>query len=79
MTFARNGFAVQSSMPTFTIGEEVLHDDVRYVIAGIRGEGEPRFRLLATRPEGTRFMWATKDEIQKIAAYTEPRDDTGRV
>ena len=65
-------------MPTFTIGEEVLYDDVRYVIAGTRGEGTRRYRLLATLPEGARIVWATEDEIHKIRAYTEPRDDTGR-
>lgn len=65
-------------MPTFTIGEEVIHEDVRYVVAGIRGEGVPRFRLLATRPEGVRIVWATQNEIEKIRAYTEPRDDTAR-
>lgn len=65
-------------MPTFTIGEEVIYDDVRYVIAGIRGEAATRYRLLATRPEGVRFVWATHDEIEKIRAYTDPRDDTAR-
>lgn len=66
-------------MPTFTIGEEVLYDDVRFVIAGTRGNAaSPRYRLLATRPEGARIVWATEDEIHKIRAYTEPRDDTGR-
>lgn len=66
-------------MTTFTIGEEVLYDDVRFVIAGKREDGPTRFRLLATRPEGARIVWATENEIQKMRAYTEPHDDTGRI
>ena len=65
-------------MATFTIGEEVLYDDVRWVVAGMRGDGTKRYRLLATRPEGARITWATHDDLLKIESYTRPRDDTGR-
>jgi hypothetical protein len=66
-------------MATFTIGEEVMYDEIRFVIAGKREDGPTRYRLLATRPEGARIVWATEGEIGKMRAYTEPRDDTGRV
>ena len=66
-------------MVTFTIGEEVLYDDIRWVIAGMKGDDAKRYRLLATRPEGARITWATHDDLQKISSYTEPKDDTARV
>lgn len=66
-------------MATFTIGEEVLYDDVRWVIAGTKGDGAKRYRLLATRPEGARITWVAHDDLQKIQSYTEPKDDTARV
>lgn len=65
-------------MPIFTIGEEVLYDDIRYVVSVVRGNGAKRYRLLATRPDGARIVWATEDQIEKIRSYTEPRDDTAR-
>jgi hypothetical protein len=61
---------------TFTHGEEVLVDDVRYVISGIEGRPPTRYRLLATTPRGPSIVWATAGELRKIDAYTRPRDDT---
>lgn len=66
-------------MATFTIGEEVHYDEVRWVIAGMRENGAKRYRLLATLPEGARITWAVHDDLQKIRSYTEPRDDTAGV
>jgi len=61
---------------TFTHGEEVLVDDVRYVISEIEGRPPTRVRLLATTPSGPRILWADASELRKIESYTRPRDDT---
>jgi hypothetical protein len=61
---------------TFTHGEEVLVDDVRYVISGIEGSPPTRYRLLATTPRGPSIVWASASDLRKIDAYTRPRDDT---
>jgi hypothetical protein len=58
---------------TFHHGEEVLVDGERFVIWGVEGE---RFRLLASTPSGPKVRWAVRSELNKIAAYTKPRDDT---
>ena len=60
---------------TYTYGEEVIYDGERYVIAGI-SETEPyRYRLLATTPQGAKFLWVTGRDLKKIKAYTESRYD----
>jgi hypothetical protein len=61
---------------TFTVGEEVLVDGVRYVVASIEGAPPTRYRLLATTPRGTSVRWAAPAELGKMTAYVEPRDDT---
>lgn len=61
---------------TFTQGEEVLVDDVRYVISGIEGRPPTRYRLLATTPQGPAIVWAAAGDLRKIDAYTRSRDDT---
>lgn len=66
-----------TSGPRFTVGEEVLFRGERYVVAGMRPEPY-RFRLLATRPEGARIVWAAESELAPMRSYTDPRDDTGR-
>lgn len=65
-------------MSSFTIGEEVIYDDERYVIAGISRDQPPRYRLLATTPKGARVVWVSPQQLKKMARYTEPVDDTGR-
>jgi hypothetical protein len=60
----------------FTVGEEVLVDDVRYVVSTIEGDPPTRFRLLATTPNGARMLWAAPSELRKMAVYVRPRDDT---
>lgn len=65
-------------MATFTVGEEVLFEDERYVVSVIDAEGD-RYRLLATTPDGTRFRWVRHAQLQKIARYVVPKDDTRRI
>ncbi|MBW6455539.1 MAG: hypothetical protein K0A98_06605 [Trueperaceae bacterium] len=64
---------------TFTHGEEVLVDGVRYVISAIEGQPPTRYRLLATTPQGPRVRWAAPGELRKIEAYTKQRSDTAHV
>jgi len=64
---------------TFTHGEEVLVDGVRYVISAIEGEPPTRYRLLATTPHGPRVRWAVPAELRKIEAYTRQHADTAHV
>lgn len=61
---------------TFTVGEEVLVDDVRYVISEIEGDPPARYRLLASTPHGARVRWAAPSELRKLSVYVRPRDDT---
>ncbi len=63
---------------TFTVGEEVLVDDRRYVVSAIEGSPPTRFRVLATSPEGATVRWVAPSELRKIDAYTRPNDDTDR-
>ena len=65
-------------MSTFTVGEEVLFEDQRYVVSVIDAAGG-RYRLLTTTPEGARVRWARHAQLQKIARYVLPTNDTGRV
>ncbi len=60
----------------FTVGEEVLVDDVRYVVSSIEGDPPTRFRLLATTPTGAKVLWAAPSELHKMSVYVRPRDDT---
>lgn len=60
----------------FTVGEEVLVDDVRYVVSTIEGDPPERFRLLATTPTGAKVLWVAANELRKIDVYVRPRDDT---
>ena len=65
-------------MPTFTVGEEVLYEDERFVIAAIE-PGRARYRLLATTAAGARVVWAPHAKLQKMTRYTLPKDDTLRL
>lgn len=64
---------------SFTVGEEVLVDGLRYVISFIEGDPPHRYRLLASTRDGVQVLWAAPDRLQKISAYTRPRDDTNDV
>ncbi|MDF1521901.1 MAG: hypothetical protein P1P87_03670 [Trueperaceae bacterium] len=61
---------------TFTVGEEVLVEDVRYVVSSIEGDPPTRYRLLATTPAGARVRWAAPSQLHKLTVYVRPRDDT---
>lgn len=63
-------------MSKFNVGEEVRFDGEVYVIAGRNGDAVPRYRLLSSRPGGTRFVIAQEDELEKIASYLTAHDDT---
>ena len=58
-------------MATFTVGEEVLFQGERYVIAGVDPTRPYPYRLLAVAPSGTRFVWASHESLAKIDAYTK--------
>ena len=60
----------------FTIGEEVLYDEERYVIGGVSSEAPLRYRLLSTTPNGARVIWANVKDVEKISSYTTAQDDT---
>ncbi|TVR91484.1 MAG: hypothetical protein EA416_09635 [Trueperaceae bacterium] len=65
-------------MATFTVGEEVLFEDERYVVSEIdRTDG--RYRLLATTPVGARVVWAPYAALRKLERYTTALDDTSRM
>ncbi len=65
-------------MASFTIGEEVLFEGLRYVISTAAAAAPYRFRLLASTPEGARIAWARPEDLEKMTRYTRPNDDTAR-
>jgi hypothetical protein len=65
-------------MATFTVGEEVLFEDERYVVSSIDAS-TGRCRLLASTPAGARVVWAPQHRLGKMTRYTLPIDDTQRV
>jgi hypothetical protein len=63
-------------MRTFEVGEEVLYDGEVYVVSA-RGAQPPfRYRLLASRPAGTRIAWADEDQLGRMETYLRALDDT---
>jgi hypothetical protein len=65
-------------MRSFEVGEEVLYDGDVYVISA-RSPAPPfRYRLLASRPGGTRFVWADEDRLARMEPYLRSLDDTSR-
>lgn len=65
-------------MRSYFVGEEVLLDDERFVVSVVDRDGG-RYRLLATTPAGARVRWARGEELQAMARYLTPKDDTERV
>lgn len=64
--------------PKFMVGEEVLYDGRRYVVAGKR-EGPYGIRILAASDRGgaeAQALWVDESELNTIKAYTEARNDT---
>lgn len=66
-------------MVTFTVGEEVLFDGVRFVVSEKSADAPFRYRLLATTPRGARVVWARHEQLRKIESYTREVDDTDRI
>lgn len=66
-------------MTHLTIGEEVLLDDVRYVVSAIEQGPLGRVRLLATTRDGVRFRWVPPERVHRIETYLRPVDDTARL
>jgi hypothetical protein len=62
----------------FNVGEEVLFEGERFVIAGRAAGPAYGYRLLATAPGGVRVAWAERSELVGLARYTTPDDDTAR-
>jgi len=65
--------------PTFKVGEEVLYDGRRYVIAG-RRSGPYGVRLLAASDRHERdagIVWAPESGLSKLESYLRSREDTG--
>lgn len=63
-------------MSKFTVGEEVRYDGDVYVISSRVDGPVPRYRLLASRPGGTRFQLVEEDQLQEIESYLNSRADT---
>lgn len=61
---------------SFSIGEEVLFDDERFVVATISSEEPKRYRLLASTAKGVKFEWVREKDLRKMTRYTKPFDDT---
>ena len=64
--------------PRYTVGEEVLYQGRRYVIAGI-GPGAYGFRLLAAssrHADDAAIVHAAESELEPIESYVRPRDDS---
>lgn len=60
------------------VGEEVLYEGDRYVIAG-RRDGPYGYRLLSSsgRHSGDgKIVWAAERELKPLKSYTDPRFDT---
>lgn len=63
-------------MSKFSVGEEVRYDGDVYVISSRVDGPVPRYRLLASRPGGTRFQLVEEDQLQEIESYLNSRADT---
>ncbi len=66
-------------MVTYTIGEEVLYQGERFVISTAAERPPFRYKLLATTPDGMKFVWANPEQLSKMSRYTVPLDDTARL
>lgn len=64
--------------PRYTVGEEVLYQDRRYVIAGI-GPGTYGIRLLAAssrHDQDSAIVHASEADLRPMERYVAPHDDT---
>ena len=60
----------------FSIGEEVIHKNERFIVAGTSASAPLRYRLINTGKQGARFVWANPNVIEKMKRYTEAVQDT---
>lgn len=65
-------------MADFTVGEEVMFDEERYVVASISDDEPKRYRLLATGKKGAKFVWAGVEDLEPMTSYLDPNDDTAK-
>lgn len=65
-------------MRTYQVGEEVQFDGDIYVVSARSGQAPFRYRLLASKPQGTRFAWAEERELSAMDSYLRVLDDTNR-
>ncbi|MEX2536485.1 MAG: hypothetical protein WD273_12890 [Trueperaceae bacterium] len=63
-------------MSRFSVGEEVRYDDDVYVVSSVTAVEPFRYRLLASRTGGTRFVFAQEGQLKEMESYLRPRDDT---
>lgn len=54
----------------------MVYDDEIYVVSAMTAQPPFRYRLLASRPEGTRFQWVDEALLEEVDSYLRPRDDT---
>lgn len=63
-------------MTDYRVGEEVLYDGEVYVVSAKSEQAPYSYRLLASRPGGTRFIWVEERRLNKIDSYLRALDDT---
>ena len=63
-------------MSRFDVGEEVRYDGEVYVVSARSDEEPVRYRLLASRTDGARFVWALESQLSPMESYLKPHDDT---
>ena len=63
-------------MSRFDVGEEVRYDGEVYVVSARIAEDPVRYRLLASRTGGARFVWALESQLSPMESYLNSRDDT---
>lgn len=63
-------------MSRFDVGEEVRYDGEVYVVSAKTDSQPVRYRLLASRTGGTRFVWALESQLGRMESYLTSSDDT---
>lgn len=63
-------------MSRFDVGEEVRYDGEVYVVSAKTKDAPARYRLLASRTGGARFVWALESQLSRMDSYLRSRDDT---
>ncbi|HEX7004471.1 MAG TPA: hypothetical protein VF168_09830 [Trueperaceae bacterium] len=60
------------------MGKRFLYDGEVYVVSARTEDDPARYRLLASRTGGARFVWAHESQLSPMESYLEPDDDTAR-